>query len=295
MSLADGDRTFEDPAEGHAAASCADPGEGRRCESNRLANAHARRQSGCRSRPHGLYALAETSRNSAAISGRREDRLSGRGFRVSSIAPATRSLIQAFIQQHREASQPCADRRSLGTYVRNQPSLGGQRYPDFALAVVDSGGVHWTLIELESPRVNAGLKSGQLAEKARTAVQQIETWREWLTVNLDFARRPRDEDGLGLVEIRPQCPGLVLIGRRASMRQISTAVQRRLLEEHIALHSTIGCSTRLAAAKRWAARQGSKTCSTFSEFNVRFVSKRPVRPLELRSAEALDIVVALSK
>lgn len=146
--------------------------------------------------------------------------------------------IQAFIQQHRELLVALRGPTSLGTYVRNQPSLGGQRYPDFALAVVDSGGVHWTLIELESPRANAGLKSGQLAEKARTAVQQIETWREWLTVNLDFARRPRDEDGLGLVEIRPQCPGLVLIGRRASMRQISTAVQRRLLEEqHIALHS----------------------------------------------------------
>lgn len=145
--------------------------------------------------------------------------------------------IQVFIQRHPQVLAALCGPTSLGTYVRSQPSLGGQLYPDFAIAVVDSAGVHWTLVELESPRVAAGLKSGQLSEKARTAVQQVLSWREWLIDNLATARSS-GKHGLGLTDIRPESPGIVLIGRRSSTRPVSALVQHRLSEtQHVTLHS----------------------------------------------------------
>ncbi|MGO9761043.1 MAG: Shedu anti-phage system protein SduA domain-containing protein [Solirubrobacteraceae bacterium] len=146
--------------------------------------------------------------------------------------------IQAYIERHPEILTSLSGPTSLGTFVRSQPSLGGQRFPDFALAVADSAGLHWTLIEIESPRAAIGLQNGQLAKNSRAAVGQVETWREWLTNNLDTARRPRAQDGLGLTDVRPEAAGIVLIGRRAGATPLAPAVQRRLHEEQqIQLHS----------------------------------------------------------
>jgi hypothetical protein len=145
--------------------------------------------------------------------------------------------IQAFIQRYPQVLAALCGPTSLGTYVRSQPSLGGQLYPDFAIAVVDSAGVHWTLVELESPRVAAGLKDGQLSQKARTAVQQVLSWREWLIDNL-AAARSSGQHGLGLTDIRPESPGIVLIGRRSSTRPVSPLAQHRLSEtQQVTLHS----------------------------------------------------------
>lgn len=123
---------------------------------------------------------------------------------------------------------------SWGTYVRPQVSLGGDLYPDFLVAVADSGGVHWTLVELESPRAErVGMAKGQLGESARKGIDQIEGWRDWLTENLAFAR-----DNRGLIGIRPESPGMVIVGRRAQGPWPSLFTRRRLFEDRgIVLHS----------------------------------------------------------
>lgn len=127
---------------------------------------------------------------------------------------------------------------SFGTYLRSQVRFGSQLVPDFMLAVADSAGVNWTLIELESPRASVGIQRGRFAGKAREGIQQIEDWREWLMANLDYARRSPEEDGLGLVGIRPESRGIVLIGRRGDGGNASANVRQRLLEQrNIALHS----------------------------------------------------------
>lgn len=146
--------------------------------------------------------------------------------------------VQACLQAHPQLVARLAGLTSFGAFVRSQVELGSQLVPDFMLAVADSAGVHWTLIELESPRAQVGIRNGRLAGKAREGVQQIEDWREWILSNLDYARRPPTDNGLGLVEIRPESPGIVLIGRRDAMSPASDAVRRRLLEQrNIALHS----------------------------------------------------------
>jgi hypothetical protein len=91
---------------------------------------------------------------------------------------------------------------------------------------------------LESPTAAVAIRNGRLAGKAREGVQQVDDWREWLLANLDFApRSPRDK-GLGLVEMRPESPGIVIIGRRGSSPPASQEVRTRLREQRgITLHS----------------------------------------------------------
>jgi hypothetical protein len=59
----------------------------------------------------------------------------------------------------------------------------------------------------------------------------VSEWREWLQNNLDTARRSRRNDGLGLVEIRPQSEGVVLVGRRALLFDNTHTVRNPIREQ----------------------------------------------------------------
>jgi hypothetical protein len=128
---------------------------------------------------------------------------------------------------------------SYGKFVIPLPRLGSEYIPDFVIAVADSAGIHYTLVEIESPRAKLALKDGQFAEKAREAIQQIESWREWLKDNLGYAQKAREENGLGLPGIRPDARGLVLIGRRTEAPSFRNRVVRQRLAESngIEVHS----------------------------------------------------------
>jgi hypothetical protein len=102
-----------------------------------------------------------------------------------------------------------------GNAVIPWPRLNDKFVPDFMLAEADSAGIHWTLVELESPREKMLLNGGGLAKKAREGVGQVRTWRDYLSKNLADARKPVSEGGLGLAGLRPdKARGLVIIGRR---------------------------------------------------------------------------------
>jgi Domain of unknown function (DUF4263) len=141
--------------------------------------------------------------------------------------------VQRVIEEH-PALLAGLTQSSWGTWVRPQISLGGDLYPDFLVAAADSSGVHWTLVELESPRAErVGMANGQFGESARKGINQIEDWRNWLTENLAFAR-----DNRGLVGIRPESPGMVIVGRRLQGAWPSLPTRRRLFEDReIVLHS----------------------------------------------------------
>jgi len=122
---------------------------------------------------------------------------------------------------------------SYGTFVLPQVRLGADLVPDFLLAKADSAGLHWTLVELESPTAPVAINDGsRLAQKSREAVQQIEDWKNWLTNNLAYAR-----DELNLADIRPESESLILIGRRGGVPALSRDQLRSLRERGIALHS----------------------------------------------------------
>jgi len=103
-------------------------------------------------------------------------------------------------------------------YCIPQKRLGGEFVPDFVIGSVDSLGVHWTLVELETPASGIYIQRGDRFDSStHKGLSQILDWRTWLANNLSYAKRRRSENGLGLFDIRPKPPALVLVGRRRLM------------------------------------------------------------------------------
>ncbi|MBV9144186.1 MAG: DUF4263 domain-containing protein [Pseudonocardiales bacterium] len=122
--------------------------------------------------------------------------------------------IQFYLQEHPHIFTGVLS-GGHGCWVRPQTRFGRHYVADFLIADADSTGIRWTLIELESPRVCPFLKSGEWSKEARHAKYQIESWRHYLRENLDAARKDSRDEGLGLVDIHPGAPGLILISRRS--------------------------------------------------------------------------------
>lgn len=123
-------------------------------------------------------------------------------------------------------------------YVIPQKRLGSEHVPDFVVGDIDSAGVHWHLIELESPRAKMFTEDGRsLAKQARKGIEQIADWREWLHGNVAYARTSRSRDGLGLFDVRSDAPGLVVVGRRATLTNKNEAQRNHLRASHTEIHT----------------------------------------------------------
>jgi hypothetical protein len=70
-------------------------------------------------------------------------------------------------------------------WVFPKPRLvgGGKYIPDFLLCDRNSLGYHWTLIELESPKMEATNEGESVSKVCHHAVQQILDYRRWLRDN----------------------------------------------------------------------------------------------------------------
>ena len=162
---------------------------------------------------------------------------------------ASDSITEIDIEELRSVIERASDEQPIQEFFQNQPhilaslmrgpqrycipkvSLGGKYVADFFLADVDSTGIRWVLVELETPGSPVTLLSEDNFDKyARKGISQIEEWREWIQDNLATARRFQEDNGLGLVDIRPQADGLVLVGRRAELRKNASWLRNRLLE-----------------------------------------------------------------
>jgi hypothetical protein len=111
-------------------------------------------------------------------------------------------------------------------YCLPQKRLGGEYIPDFVIGEVDSLGVRWVLVEIETPRSGIYLTDGvHLDEKARQGLSQIIEWKDWLSSNISYAQRRRRENGLGLFDIRENAQGLVLVGRRSRMPETKDSMR----------------------------------------------------------------------
>lgn len=112
-----------------------------------------------------------------------------------------------------------------------QVRFGAQYVADFLIATVDSLGVRWILVELETPRTSVTLRgTGELDRHGREGVRQVQSWREWLKNNLPYARSSRRDNGLGLPDIRDSSDGLVLVGRKDLLYE-NSAPARHILHE----------------------------------------------------------------
>lgn len=124
------------------------------------------------------------------------------------------------IQKHLQQNPHLLTALLRGTerYCLPQKRLGSDYVPDFIVGDIDSLGIHWLLVELETPRSGIYVKSGvQLDAVTRKGVQQVVDWRDWLSANIAYARERRAKNGLGLFDIREKTRALVLVGRRSLM------------------------------------------------------------------------------
>lgn len=118
-----------------------------------------------------------------------------------------------------------------GRWVIPKKRLGAEFVPDFVIGDLDSAGHEWELVEIESPKAKLFTKDGVPSRSLNQALRQIRDWRAWLTSNRAYAISPREENGLGLVDIAPNPPGLILIGRRSSLVSADKARRRQLEQD----------------------------------------------------------------
>ena len=104
-----------------------------------------------------------------------------------------------------------------GRWVIPQKALGAEYRTDFVIGEEDSDGIHWQAVELESHNVKCFTKKGDYTKELTHAVKQIEDWRSWIRDNISYARNERNKNGLGLIDIVPDLPGLIIIGRRSDL------------------------------------------------------------------------------
>ena len=97
-------------------------------------------------------------------------------------------------------------------WIKPHPSLGGRYEPDFITVRLDSGGLKWTLIELQHPQADLYLKTGTLprefSAQLREGTHQISQWRKWITDRGVVAMA-----GEGFPLLDPHFLGVVVIGR----------------------------------------------------------------------------------
>lgn len=186
---------------------------------------------------------------------------------------AARDVTQADIAEYATVLEAAADERPLQEFLASRPGmlsqqlstscrwaialprLGAEYVPDFVVARLNSGGLHWTLVELESPRAGLFTRQGRKTRQLDAGTRQVSDWRDWIAANRDYAQRPKTAGGLGLPEIDHSARGLVIIGRRSKV----TADDRRRLKsitfnERLDVHSYDWLIEEAAERIQYAAR-----------------------------------------
>jgi len=144
--------------------------------------------------------------------------------------------VQKFLEKNPVLLMTLVQRSTC--YVVPQKRLGCQYVPDFIIGDVDSAGIHWHLIELESPSASMFTGNGKaFGMQTRKGIDQIADWREWLQSNVAYARTRLSENGLGLFDIRADAPGLVLVGRRSTLSNKTEALRNQQSAANIQDHS----------------------------------------------------------
>jgi hypothetical protein len=148
---------------------------------------------------------------------------------LASALKGTERDVQRVIEAH---PRLLASRLGAGWgWVVPQKRLGSEFVTDFLIAEQLSPGYYWQAVELESPRAAMFTKAGDPARYLVHAIRQIQDWRAWLTTNQSYAARSRGENGLGLLQISPNLPGLILIGRRGAVAYSTHARRRQMRDD----------------------------------------------------------------
>jgi hypothetical protein len=107
---------------------------------------------------------------------------------------------------------------------------GGQHIPDFLYCDKNSLGLEFTLIELESPKMEATNKDESVSKDCHHAVEQILDYRRYLTENALAEQKQ-------FPTIDNRCKGYVVIGRRDGRTELQQKRLADFREQHIEIAS----------------------------------------------------------
>lgn len=125
-----------------------------------------------------------------------------------------------------------------GRWVIPKQRLGAEYVPDFLIGERHSFGFEWKAVELERTSAQMFTKRGDPSRQLTHAIRQIQDWRAWLQRNQNYAARPKNQGGLGLTDIVPAIPGLILIGRRKGIDFATNERRRQMVNDlKIQIHS----------------------------------------------------------
>lgn len=85
-----------------------------------------------------------------------------------------------------------------GRWVSPQKRSGAEFIPDFIIGERHSGVANGPWSKLQSPATRLFPKDGRRTKQLDAGIRRILDWRRWLASNGDYARRSRNEHGLGL-------------------------------------------------------------------------------------------------
>ena len=151
-------------------------------------------------------------------------------YEAALAAASNERAMQRFLQEHPQLLTQHLG-ASHGRWVIPQKRLGAEHVPDFLIAEIGSTGFVWYAVELKRPQAKLFTKKGDPSAALTHALRQISDWRDWLSYNRDYAMRPRDQSGVGLLEIDPELEGLIILGRDADIDPLTNASRRRLSRE----------------------------------------------------------------
>ena len=117
-----------------------------------------------------------------------------------------------------------------GQWCLSKPTLGRQ-IPDFLVAGLDSAGMWWYGVELESPKHRMFTGQGDPTKELNHAIRQINNWRAWLRRNISYAQRRRSEGGLGLTDIDADLPCVIIIGRRENDPENTRQLRQEMMKQ----------------------------------------------------------------
>jgi len=142
------------------------------------------------------------------------------------------NLREAEIQAHLE-SHPyiLSEQYAHCHHVFPRVRLGDRYEADFFCLECPSYGNKWIAIEIERPDIKVVTRTGRKTSELEHALQQLRDWRKWISDNIDYARRPRNRNGLGLEDIEPRFQCSAIIGRRSSVSEEFDSIRRQVLSD----------------------------------------------------------------
>jgi len=138
--------------------------------------------------------------------------------------------IQRFLWEHPHILAWRLDGEN-GRWCIPEKGVGSEYAPDFLLAELGQIGLEWRGLELQSPHAKLFRKDGNPSAALNDAVRRVVDWRTWLRNNIDYARRPSENDGLNLIDISVDIPYYIFIGRQRDLNDNNRNRRRQMSKE----------------------------------------------------------------